>query len=247
MDRWNGKIAVVTGAGSGNGAAITKDLLRNYIKVIGLDINLEALENLKRTISNNFKENFFAKKCNVTDFAEVDAVFEWIFSNFDGIDILVNNAGVARDGNLCTMDPKDVQFILNTNVMGYVHCTRKAFINMKTRKFDGHIILINSALGHRVVPLGNSMSVNIYAPSKFAITAMTEIYREEFFSEGTKIKITSISPGMVHTPMIGEEVKEKVKNILYPEDIAQAVIYAISTPPHVQIHEISLKPFGEPV
>ena len=192
MERWNNKVAVVTGASSGIGVAIVKTLLHNGLRVVGLARRLERVEDIKKDLPKNLHSKLTALKCDVADVRSVNEAFDQIVAQFGGVDILVNNAGCLKSGQLVTMNVADVEQVLQTNVMGVIYCTQRAFKSMKERKFDGHVVLINSIAGHQVVAaLGDSApEFNIYAASKFAITAITEIYRQEFKGLGTKIKVT---------------------------------------------------------
>ncbi|KAJ3651610.1 hypothetical protein Zmor_017639 [Zophobas morio] len=121
---------------------------------------------------------------------------------------------------------------------------------MKENKINGHIVHINSIAGHKVINV-NAMSV--YPASKFAVTALTETLRQELNHLGLKIKVTSISPGFVETEMtvlnknMTPEREELFRAIpfLKSEDIADGVVYVLSTPEHVQVHELTIKPVGE--
>uniref|UniRef100_A0A1A9WPM3 Dehydrogenase n=1 Tax=Glossina brevipalpis TaxID=37001 RepID=A0A1A9WPM3_9MUSC len=248
MERWLNKVAVVTGASSGIGAATAKDLVQAGLQVVGLARRVDRVEELKHQLPADKRQYLTAIKCDVTDVESVNEAFKQIFRKFDGIDILVNNAGRIVGGQLCTMDIAEVQNILQTNVMGVIHCTQHAFKSMKERNVNGHVIIINSIAGHNVVSgaHGETPVTNVYSPSKYALTAITEIYRREFSGLGTKIKITSISPALVETELVGEHVKRLAKDhILSPHDISNAVIYTLSTPPHVQVHDIIIKPLGD--
>ncbi|XP_005183171.2 farnesol dehydrogenase [Musca domestica] len=246
MERWQNKVAVVTGASSGIGAAIVLDLIENGLQVVGLARRLERVEALCDQLSPEKQGNLTALPCDVSDMQSVNEAFDTIVAKFGGIDILVNNAGCLKQGQLVNMDVKEIQQILQTNVMGIVHCTQRAFISMKERSFPGHVVLINSVAGHGVVAPGGTPDTNIYCPSKFAVTAMTEIYRQEFKGLDTKIKVTSISPGAVDTDIVPENARQLMgENMLKAKDISSGVLYAISTPPHVQIHEMIIKPLGE--
>lgn len=191
MERWYNKIAVVTGASSGIGSAIVKELLTHGLQVIGLARRVDRIEELRKQLPSNLQNKLTALDCDVSCVKSVNQAFDKIISLFGGIDILVNNAGCMCKGKLCTGNPDEIQKVLQTNVMGVVYCTQRAFQSMKERNFNGHIMLINSISGHKVRCLPNYVpDNNIYAPSKFAITAITEIYRQEFKDFGTKIKIT---------------------------------------------------------
>ncbi|XP_065364715.1 farnesol dehydrogenase-like [Calliphora vicina] len=247
MERWQNKVAVVTGASSGIGSAIVKDLIINGLQVVGLARRVERVEEIKKQLPVKLQSKLTAVKCDVSNLKSVNEAFDKIISHFGGVDILVNNAGCMKTGYLSTCNIDDVQLVLQTNVMGVVYCTQRAFKSMKERNFDGHVVLINSIGGHNVISVGNkTKDNNIYAPSKFAITAITEIYRQEFRGLGTKIKITSVSPGAVDTELLPDNIKEILgETLLKPQDISQGILYAISTPPHVQVHELTIKPVGE--
>ncbi|XP_037935019.1 farnesol dehydrogenase-like [Teleopsis dalmanni] len=248
MERWQNKVAVVTGASSGIGAAVVKDLVNAGLIVVGLARRVGRVEELKEQVAAGKQQNLYARQCDVSNEDSVNEGFDWIEKNLGGIDILLNNAGLYKEGNLCELDTNILQGILQTNVMGVVYCTKRAFKSMKERNFDGHVLIINSISGHNVLNTAilKSPSSNICSPSKFAVTAMTEVYRQEFNNLETKIKITSISPGLVSTEMLPEQLKKTMLGrTLLPEDISNAVLFAISTPPHVQIHELTIKPVGE--
>ncbi|XP_013110841.1 farnesol dehydrogenase-like [Stomoxys calcitrans] len=250
MERWQNRVAVVTGASSGIGAAIAKDLVMAGLKVVALARRVPRMQLLRDSLPIEKRSQLIIMQCDVTDLNNVDRVFDEIISKLGGIDILVNNAASLKNGLLSTMDIKEVQEVLNTNVLSVVHCTQRAFKSMKDRNFNGHIIIVNSIAGHNVLAgLPQSVpSINIYSPTKFAITAITEMYRQEFHGLGTKIKISSISPGFVDTELLFDELRQAVSHcLLQSSDVSNAVLYMLSTPPHVQIHEMIIKPLGEAV
>jgi len=249
MDRWVGKVAVVTGSSAGIGAKVVVDLANAGMIVVGLARRKERVEALK----SQTKGIIHAIQCDVTSEADIVNAFKWITDNLGGVDVLVNNAGIMRIINL--IEPGNtakIKEVLDTNVMGVVLCTREAFQSMKNRNVDGHIIIINSVAGHQVPNIPGMPSFNIYSPSKYAVTAMTEVLRMEFQKEGTKTKITSISPGGVRTEIglaagISPDMLEGFKDapMLDSADVSSAVIYVLATKPHVQVHELIIKPLGE--
>ncbi|XP_013115102.2 farnesol dehydrogenase [Stomoxys calcitrans] len=248
MERWHDKVAVVTGASSGIGAAIALELVQQGLQVIGLARRLDKLEAIRNQLPEEKQSRFTPLTCYVCDAECVNATYKTIIEKFGGVDVLINCAGTTAWGQLLTMEVQELQQILQTNVMGIVHCTQKAFQSMRERNVAGHVFVINSVLGHKVFHNKPLPDLNMYCPSKYAVTAMTEILRQEFRGLDTKIKITSISPGLVATEMIPEQLKTAVGDcILEPKDVAAAIMYALSTPPHVQVHEIILKPLGEAV
>ncbi|XP_055843419.1 farnesol dehydrogenase-like [Episyrphus balteatus] len=246
MERWSNRVAVVTGASSGIGEAIAADLVKAGLKVVALARREDKVQENRSKLPRDLQSKFYPRKCDVSSEAEVKATFDWIEKTLGGVDILVNNAGCSRRGMLLDMDTADMDTVLNTNVKGLVYCIQAAYKSMKQRNFAGHIVHINSIAGHKPIDMGKDISFNIYAASKYSVTAINETIRNELRHLGTKIKTTSISPGLVRTEIAPkiffDSFEEKVLN---PEDISQAVLYAISTPPHVQIHEITIKPVGE--
>lgn len=144
--------------------------------------------------------------------------------------------------------------IVDVNLMGTVYCSRAALRTMKSRD-NGYIVNINSIAGHFIpFPTEEVVSYNIYGPSKFGVTAFTETLRQELVCSDNKdkIRITSISPGEVKTEMVtasGYEgnVDEYFSSVpvLLPEDIADGVIYVLSTPSRVSVAELTIRPTGE--
>ena len=190
MERWQNKIAVVTGASAGIGSAIVKDLIKAGVQVVGLARRKQRVEEIKNSLSPEQQPLLTAIQCDVSNQLSVNEAFDEIIAKFGGVDILVNNAGCVKMGQLVSMDVQDIQSVLQTNVMGIVYCTQRAFKSMKERNIDGHVVLINSIAGHKVLAEGSLPVTNIYSPTKFAVTAITEIYRQEFKGLGTKVKIT---------------------------------------------------------
>lgn len=193
MDRWLGKVAVVTGAGSGIGAAITIDLIKSGLTVVGLDLNVDNIELIKTGIPASKRNSLFALKCDVSQVDDVKNVFSWIDQNIDGgIAVCVTCAGVQKMFKLIDADNADaINNIVNTNLLGPVWCARESFQSMQKHNFDGHIILINSILGH-TIPMSRTgnCKFNIYPSSKYGITAVTEVLRQELLAAQTKIKVT---------------------------------------------------------
>ncbi|XP_034486184.1 farnesol dehydrogenase-like [Drosophila innubila] len=248
MNRWLNRVAVVTGSSSGIGAACCKDLVAKGMVVVGLARRENRLLELKAQLPEDQAARFHARKCDVSDEQQVIDTFSWIDKTLGGADVLVNNAGIVRfttiigEGNSA-----DLRATLDTNVLGVAWCTREAFRSLERRQInDGHVVIVNSVAGHGVPVLPN-LSLNMYAPSKHAITAMTEVLRQEFLNKGTKIKITSVSPGAVDTEIVDKSLFPKIEDfpLLSSEDVADAITYCIQTPPNVQIHELIIKPVGE--
>ncbi|XP_065079545.1 farnesol dehydrogenase-like [Ochlerotatus camptorhynchus] len=243
MDRWTGKVAVVTGASSGIGAVIAKDLAKARMVVVGLARRVERIEALKADLQESVSSRLHAVKCDVSKEEDILQTFKWVEEKFGGVDVLINNAGIVRQMELLDADNTEkLREVMDTNVMGLVLCSREAYQSMTKRSVDGHIVHINSIAGHKVL---DYPGMNIYFASKHAVTAITETMRNELRNAGTKIKVTSVSPGAVRTEILPELMNATEFPMLEAEDISEAVLYVLGTPPRVQIHELTIKPVGE--
>ncbi|XP_050096694.1 farnesol dehydrogenase-like [Anopheles aquasalis] len=243
MERWISRVAVVTGASSGIGAAVAKDLAKAGMVAVGLARRVERIEELRKDVPEDAAKRLHAIKCDISNQADIDAAFKQVEERFGGIDVLVNNAGIVRNVPLLDVNSSaDIKSVVDTNVTGLVLCSQQAFQSMTKRSVDGHIINISSVVGH-MVP--NYPKLNVYPASKHAVKAITETMRQETRDAGRKVKVTSISPGGVRTEILDGVGLPEDTPLLDPHDISDAVLYTLATPPRVQIHEIIIKPAGE--
>ncbi|KAI4887271.1 hypothetical protein NFI96_021668 [Prochilodus magdalenae] len=257
MERWKGRVALVTGASVGIGAAIAKALVQHGMKVVGCARNVGQVEKLAaECVRSNFSGTLIPYKCDLSVEEEILSMFSSIKSSHGGIDVCINNAGLAHPEPLLTGKTSGWRNMIDVNILALSVCTREAYQSMKERNVDdGHIININSMSGHRVV---NNPNSHFYTATKFAVTALTEGLRQELRETKTHIRATSISPGIVETEFayrLFSDSPEKAKGAyesikcLQADDIASAVIYALSAPPHAQarivfpcIGEIQMRP-----
>ncbi|KAJ8971427.1 hypothetical protein NQ317_018162 [Molorchus minor] len=248
MNRWEGKVAVVTGASSGIGAAVCRQLVEHGLKVVGLARRKDRIEELSEKLIGK-KGKLHALKADVTNEQELIEAFRWITQNLGPIHILINNAGLTQPTNLTDGDAEMWKRIFDVNVIGLCVATREAVKDMRKNKVDGHIVHINSIAGHKVPDIP---SFNVYPASKFAVTALAETLRLELNNIKSRIKITSVSPGATETEFVNnvnpsdDQIVKAFESILKAEDVADAIVYALSTPPHVQVQELTLKPINEP-
>lgn len=210
MKRWEGKVAIVTGASQGVGAAIAKQLAISGMIVCALAkrwVDSGSLNPSNKRIKFNRKDKVEALRvgllkikgqlnaveCDISNEAGVAQAFTWVEKTFGGVDLLVNNGGVFTKALLTDENnSKEIKNIIDSELMGNILCTRQAIKSMKQREVNGHIININSILGHKVnqaVP-GNKPTNSLYPPIKFAITGLTECIRQELLYLQTNIKIT---------------------------------------------------------
>ncbi|KAJ9585024.1 hypothetical protein L9F63_020634, partial [Diploptera punctata] len=228
MERWIGRLAVVTGTSSGIGAEVAKQLVKKGLNVVGLARRVERVEALAKSL-NSEKGKLHAFKCDVSKEEEVKKVFKWTKENLGSIDILINNAAVGP--NCTTIDGPIQKWkdILDINVLGLSICTKEAVNIMKEKGIDdGHIIHINRIGGEPVVE--NHV---MYSASKHSVRVLTEGLRRELIKQNSKIRVTSISPGLVRTEMPPQEMIDNLP-ILECKDIADVIMFVLGTPPHVQ-------------
>ncbi|VEN38155.1 unnamed protein product [Callosobruchus maculatus] len=198
MDRWAGKVAIVTGASSGIGEAIAERLVERGMKVVGVARRKERLDELAKRTSDK-KGKFYPMQGDVSKEEDILRVFKWTRENLGPVDVLVNNAGIGCQSGVQDGKTEDWLQTINVNVVGLCMATREALKDMTEHKIDGHIFNINSVSGHRVTGLPK---LEIYTASKHAVTALTESMRKQMAMQKLKIRFTSISPGLVDTEIV---------------------------------------------
>ncbi|XP_059620377.1 farnesol dehydrogenase [Phlebotomus argentipes] len=248
MDRWTGRVAVVTGASSGIGATVAIALANSGMIVVGLARRNALVEELTSRVTGS--GSIHAVKCDMTDESQVKSAFEKIRSDFGGVDVLISNAGLFRAAYLIEDNLRPFKEILDVNLWASVVCIKEAIKDMRKRTFKGHIIIINSVLGHRI-PDVPQPKLNVYPATKFALTALSQTLRQELRFHGAEIKLTNICPGLVDTPMLDAFDSGLLAPLpkLTAEEVKDAVIYALGTPENVQINDIifeAMGPFGCP-
>ncbi len=185
----SGKVAIVTGAGSGIGKAIATEYIRAGAVVYCLDVNLEAAAGVAHALG----ANAHARQCDVSDPESVRDEFDAIL-RVTPIDILVNNAGVSHIGNVEATTPDDFERLFRVNVQGVFLCTRAVIGSMAER---GQGCIVNMA---SVAASGGLADRFAYSMSKGAVVAMTYSIARDYVQRG--VRCNSISPGRVHTPFV---------------------------------------------
>jgi len=248
MTDLKGKIAVVTGANSGLGEEIAKQLVGAGMKVVGCSRNEEKLKAVADKLNKKGPGRMFARQCDVSNEDDVMKLFKFVRDKFTTLHVMVNNAGLAHNAPLLTGDVKDWRNMYEVNVLGLCMCTQQACQLMKSanKKDAGHIVMINSVSGHEV-----SSKASFYSSTKFAVTALAEGLRQELRAEKSRIRVTSISPGVIKTPFIQKFLKaddktadERLNQLgwLKSEDVAASVVYALKTPLQMDVHDVIIKP-----
>lgn len=194
----DGKVAVVTGGGSGIGRAIATRFAANGAVVRILDLNLRAAEETAQGILGNGGEaGAFA--CDVSDRAKVKEVFEHIFER-EQVNILLNNAGVSHIGNVENTTEADFERVFRVNVKGYYNCMHACVGHMKAR---GGGVIINMASIAGSAGLADRFA---YSMSKGAVIAMTYSVAKDYVQHN--IRCNCISPARVHTPFVDDYLKK---------------------------------------
>ncbi|KAB7493682.1 NADPH-dependent 1-acyldihydroxyacetone phosphate reductase [Armadillidium nasatum] len=188
MERWSGRVALVTGASSGIGAAVCENLVKNKLNVVGAARRIERMQDLAEKLKNE-EGTFLPVKCDVTKDEDVFAVFDKIKETFGGVDVCVNNAGIVGTGpGLLDGTPEEWRQIFNVNVIAACLCSKLTVNSIRERNLDeGHIINISSLAGHFVYP---TASIHFYTGSKFALRALSEGLRQELQEDSTGIKVS---------------------------------------------------------
>ena len=239
--RLEGKVAVVTGASSGIGEATVRALVGEGASVVAGARRKERLEELVEEATRD-GGRVIAVECDVTDERQAHALVNRAIEEFGRIDILVNNAGVMLLSKVEKGLSDEWRQMFDVNVLGLLYATDAAVEAMK-RQGSGHIVNISSVAGRKTRP-----TVGVYSGTKFAVNAISEALRQELLEDG--IRITVVEPGAVATELTDhitdEEVREglKQRNIepLQPEDIANAIAYAVSQPQRLSVNEIMIRP-----
>lgn len=243
MDRWKDRVVLVTGASMGIGEMTCKNLAKHGMKVVGCARTEEKLKIIEKHILRNGGQ-FMSIVCDLRKHDAIISMFAKIKENWGGVDVCINNAGLSLDAPIITGDVESWKNMWQVNVMALCLCTRESVKSMRDSGVDdGHIININSLSGHRCG------KAHFYSATKYAVTALTEGIRWELREINSHIKITSISPGLVKTNFAYTAMGENAaiecyssRQGLQPEDIANAIEVVLSTPPHVQVSEMMIRP-----
>ena len=241
------KTIFITGASSGIGLACARAFAAEGARLILSARRLERLETLTKELHKNHGTQAVTIKLDVRKQAAVQKAVEGLPEAWQKIDVLVNNAGLSRgldklhEGKL-----EDWEEMIDTNVKGLLYVSRAIIPGMVARG-EGTIINIGSIAGHEVYVGGN-----VYCATKFAVNALTRGLRHDLVD--TPVRVCSVDPGLVETEFSmvrfhGNEQRAKAvyQNItpLTPDDIASAVVYCATRPPHVQIAEVIILPTNQ--
>ncbi|HEI1301836.1 TPA: SDR family oxidoreductase [Staphylococcus aureus] len=224
------KIAVVTGAGSGIGEAIATLLHEEGVKVILAGRNKDKLQNVANQLA---QDSVKVVPTDVTKKEEVEELIKIAQQTFGGLDIVINSAGQMLSSKITDYQVDEWDSMIDVNIKGTLYTAQAALPTMLEQS-SGHLINIASISGFEV-----TKSSTIYSATKAAVHTITQGLEKELAKTG--VKVTSISPGMVDTAITAAYNPTDRKK-LEPQDIAEAVLYALTQPKHVNVNEITVRP-----
>ncbi len=224
------KIAVVTGAGSGIGEAIATLLHEEGAKVVLAGRNKDKLQNVANQLA---QDSVKVVPTDVTKKEEVDELIKIAQQTFGGLDIVINSAGQMLSSKITDYQVDEWDSMIDVNIKGTLYTAQAALPTMLEQS-SGHLINIASISGFEV-----TKSSTIYSATKAAVHTITQGLEKELAKTG--VKVTSISSGMVDTAITAAYNPSDRKK-LDPQDIAEAVLYALTQPSHVNVNEITVRP-----
>jgi NADP-dependent 3-hydroxy acid dehydrogenase YdfG len=222
----NDRVMLITGASSGIGAATARAAHREGYQLVLAARSRDKLEALAQELGT---EKTLTLTCDVTSMDDQRAMVEKTLERFGRLDVVFANAGRGgAPGGFSEADHETWRDMLMTNVYGVGLTVQAALPAL--RKSRGHVLLTGSAAGRATIP------GSMYSASKWAVSAIGYNLREEL--RGTGIRVTLIEPGMVDTAFFDETPS----NAMESADIANAVMYAVNQPEHVDVNEILVRP-----
>lgn len=239
MKSLKGKVALITGASKGIGRATAQRLAEDGAHTVVGATGLDLLETLRKELEA-LGVQCLAERCDVALLSDCEDLVQKSLNRFGKIDILVNNAGVGFSGKIVDSDPKKVEQMLKVNVLGVYYMTRSV-LSFMIERGEGDIVNLGS-----VAALKYSPNFAIYSATKFAVRAFSEALRNEV--QGHGIRVTLIHPGMTKTPFFesftrgGLPLPLDRADILKPEDIADAIHFALTRPEGVSLNELTVRP-----
>jgi NADP-dependent 3-hydroxy acid dehydrogenase YdfG len=241
VERWRGKTAIVTGASSGIGAAIARQLAHAGLLVDAWARRQEPLFEL----AEGTEGRITPRRVDLRDEASVLDAFAAVKAERGGVDVMINNAGLGFEEPLTSGRTEAWREMLEVNVLALCVCTREAVEQMRERGDRGHVIHVSSMAAHRVPP-----GSGVYSATKYAVRSLAEGLRKELHELGSAIRVSQVSPGFVetgfHAGYFGSEERAKETysryKVLEPDDVARAVVWLLEQPDHVQVHDILMRP-----
>jgi NADP-dependent 3-hydroxy acid dehydrogenase YdfG len=218
-------VLLVTGASTGIGAATARQAKEAGYDVVLAARSADKLEALASELGG------LAVPADVSKWEDNEALVKRTLDEHGRLDAVFANAGFGGARGWLKGSPEEWREMLETNVLGAAYTARAAIPALTESK--GHLLITSSVAGRRVLP------GSFYSVTKHAVTAMGEALRQDL--DGSGVRVTLIEPGMVDTPFFDN----RPQNALEADDIARAVLYALSQPPHVDVNEILVRPTAQ--
>jgi NADP-dependent 3-hydroxy acid dehydrogenase YdfG len=225
----NDGVLLITGASSGIGAATARRASAGGWRVVLAARSEERLNDLAQELGA--PERALAVRCDVTEWDEQQQMVAEALQRFGRLDVAFANAGFGGPRGFLSDTPEHWRRMVLTNVYGAALTLRATIPALKETR--GHLLLTSSVAGRRALP------GSMYSATKHAVTAMGEAARLDL--NGTGVRVTLIEPGMTDTPFFDQ----RPTDALLDDDIARAVMYAVSQPPHVDVNEILIRPTAQ--
>jgi 3-hydroxy acid dehydrogenase/malonic semialdehyde reductase len=247
MGKLNGKIVFITGASSGIGESCARAFAAEGGRLLLAARRKSRLDELAPHLVALGAETVHSLELDVRDQPKVEQSIAALSCEWQAIDVLINNAGLSRGlDKLYEGHPEDWDEMIDTNIKGLLYVTHAVVPGM-VKRGSGHIVNLGSTAGEITYPKGA-----VYCATKAAERAINDGLRQDLL--GTPVRVTSVDPGMVETPF--SEVrfrgdKERAAKVyegvtpLTPDDVADAILWAVTRPAHVNIARIVMTPVDQ--
>jgi NADP-dependent 3-hydroxy acid dehydrogenase YdfG len=221
-------VFLITGASTGIGAATARRAAEAGFRPVLAARSEDKLDALAREVGG------LAVRCDVTEWEDQEALVRRALEQYGRIDVAFANAGFGGPRGFEKHDPDFMRSMVLTNVLGVAYTIKATMPAL--RESRGHLLLTSSVAGRRALP------GSLYSATKHAVTAMGEAARQDYNDSG--VRVTLIEPGMTATPFFDSPIR--MQDPLQADDIARAVMFAVSQPPHVDINELLVRPTAQP-
>ncbi len=224
------KVFLITGASTGIGAATARQAAAAGYRVVLAARTADRLDALAEELGG--PDRALAVSCDVTEWDQVQALVTRAVDAYGRLDVAFGNAGFGAARGFLNETPEHWKAMVLRNVYGAALTIRATIPQLKETK--GHLLLTGSVAGRR------ALEGSLYSATKWAVTGMGESARQEL--NGTGVRVTLVEPGMVDTPFFENGAGD---GALQADDIANAVMYAVGQPPHVDVNEILVRPTAQ--
>jgi NADP-dependent 3-hydroxy acid dehydrogenase YdfG len=226
-------VFLITGASSGIGAATARAAVAAGYRVVLAARSADRLQDLAEELTPTHpgSEHAIAVQCDVTEWEQQQAMVARALDSFGRLDVVFANAGFGAKRGFLEESPEQWRSMVLTNVYGAALTIRATIEAL--RESRGHLLLTGSVAGRRALP------GSLYSATKWAVTGLGESARQEL--NGSGVRVTLIEPGMVDTPFFSN----RPTDALHPDDIARAIMFAVSQPAHVDVNEILIRPTAQ--